>query len=1552
MTLLTPAFAADEPTISGTVFRDFNSNGQFDAAKADGSASAADGLIDVGLGGADGNRTKVDAYAQDGSHIGSQVEVNDDGTYTLPLTGITSGSPVRVVFSGYPSDFYDSYQGSSSGSSVQFVTAGASSVNLGLHRLDDYSKGLDSPVFTGLQAQGTYDGVNKGKRALTSIPGTLGQNATTADSTTLASFGQIGATWGTDYQTDDTSGGAGYVYVAASLKRYSGFGPQGIGGIYRVPVTADGRIADDGNATSTNRSWLDVTTLGVDLGTVTRDLSENTGTGRDADAWDKAGLVGIGGIAVSGDSLFFVNLNDHKIYEVDIPSQTLKHTYAPVSTWSDGGKREQPWALTVRDGQLYTGIVDIDGTNARVSRTAIGADSWAAAPGLGKIDLSYKRGYTSWGDNSTLSDTAGVEGTQWHKWTGAWGTDTDAQNAIKKDSVIWPNWRHVGYAQPILSGLSFDESGNVVLGLADRWSLTTGYRGTWPDGTYNYVDADGVSQNYATNEFGGVVAGDTLFAGNQNGTWTLEKNGEVTVSTPSGSTETRTAQVVPAGQTIPADEAKTLGIQGLGGKEFFEDRIGWDGGNLGGVIHEETTLGAVKVLPGLQQVVSTAYDPQNSVETGGNKWLSLSDGQSLHGFDQYSSSENGFFGKGGGLGGLAVLTSPSPLQIGNRVWLDADNDGVQDAGEPSLGGVTVTLKDKDGKTVATKITDAQGNYLFSSDDKDSALQPNTEYTLVFSTPSEATQSTVIASLDGTDYAGTTWGQLKLTTQTATGGTTDAAQQTLVDSNPDPTTGAFTYTTPSLGANDHSLDAGYGLTPAVSVGDYVWRDTDGDGAQDDGELGIPGVVLNVTDPDGKPVTDVYGNVVRPVTTDANGKYLFPALPVLPAGKHYTVTIDQDASKDALTGLEPTKNDGADGDTSQDSSTWSAESTDLTTNLAKDLTLDFGFVTTPPQPTPSVSVGDLVWKDTNDDGVQGSEEPGIDGVVLKITGPDGNPVTDVNGKPVGPETTKDGGKYSFADLPVLPAGEHYTVAIDQNASKVALTGLEPTKSNVGDPAKDSSEWSATSGDLTTDKAQDLTLDFGFVNTPPQPAPSVSVGDYVWVDGDADGLQGGAADKALPGVTLTITRSDGSPVTAADGVPLTTDQLSTKTDATGKYEFTGLEVLPAGTHYVVTVTTPEGYEPTEAGAGSDRGKDSSTGSATSSDLTTDGANDPTLDFGFVKLPTPSVSVGDLVWKDTNGDGVQGSEEPGIDGVVLKITGPDGNPVTDVNGKPVGPETTKDGGKYSFADLPVLPAGEHYTVTIDQDASKEALKGLEPTKAGAGSDRGKDSSTGSATSTDLTTDGASDTSLDFGFITPTYAVGDVVWVDADGNGQQGDAERLAGVTVMLLDADGNPVAGVEPVTTDEQGRYLFDKLPAGDYRVKFTLTDEQAAKYQFTGKSVEGSTAEDDSNADPATGISDVFTLGASNGNLTRDYTDQAFTATNGIDPTIDAGVTLKPVTPTPDEPGQPAQTETQPANQGESTPSSLARTGLEAGAGALGIALLAAGLLLRRSARRRDS
>ncbi|MBT8198105.1 MAG: hypothetical protein KJO84_06345, partial [Acidimicrobiia bacterium] len=57
-----------------------------------------------------------------------------------------------------------------------------------------------------------------------------------------------------------------------------------------------------------------------------------------------------------------------------------------------------------------------------------------------------------------------------------------------------------------------------------------------------------------------------------------------------------------------------------------------------------------------------------------------------------------------------VIPEPELGSIGDFVWLDSNGDGVQDAGEPGIPGVTVTLS---GDADATAVTDANGLYGFA-----------------------------------------------------------------------------------------------------------------------------------------------------------------------------------------------------------------------------------------------------------------------------------------------------------------------------------------------------------------------------------------------------------------------------------------------------------------------------------------------------------------------------------------------------------------------------------------------------------------------------------------------------------------------------------------------------------------------------------------------------------------------------------------------------------------------------------------------------------------------
>jgi hypothetical protein len=88
--------------------------------------------------------------------------------------------------------------------------------------------------------------------------------------------------------------------------------------------------------------------------------------------------------------------------------------------------------------------------------------------------------------------------------------------------------------------------------------------------------------------------------------------------------------------------------------------------------------------------------------------------------------------------------------VGNRVWLDENADGIQNAWEVGIGGVCVTLSDADGKVIARTSTDSNGYYGVQRLAAGQGASSLTPYTLIFDIPDAYTLTIPHVGDDDTD----------------------------------------------------------------------------------------------------------------------------------------------------------------------------------------------------------------------------------------------------------------------------------------------------------------------------------------------------------------------------------------------------------------------------------------------------------------------------------------------------------------------------------------------------------------------------------------------------------------------------------------------------------------------------------------------------------------------------------------------------------------------------------------------------------------------------------
>ncbi|ELV2650222.1 carboxypeptidase regulatory-like domain-containing protein [Staphylococcus pseudintermedius] len=360
-------------------------------------------------------------------------------------------------------------------------------------------------------------------------------------------------------------------------------------------------------------------------------------------------------------------------------------------------------------------------------------------------------------------------------------------------------------------------------------------------------------------------------------------------------------------------------------------------------------------------------------------------------------------------------------------------------------------------------------------------------------------------------------------------------------------------------NIQPTDPNIDTSATYRIGNFVWRDEDHNGVQNDGEHGLEGVLVTLKTADGV--------VLNTTTSDANGHYQFTNVQ---KGKYiveFTTPEGYEATSKHTTANTEKDSDGliANIDVTQD-----------------DMSIDAGFFPLEnwnPQPKDETyTIGDFVWRDEDHNGVQNDGEHGLEGVLVTLKTADGVVLN---------TTTSDAnGHYQFTNVHKGKYIVEFTTP----------EGYEATSKHTTANTEKDSDGLIANIDVTQD---DMSIDAGFFpleNWNPQPKDETyTIGDFVWRDEDHNGVQNDG-EHGLEGVLVTLK--------TADGVVLNT----TTSDANGHYQFTNVQKGK----YIVEFTTPEGYEATSKHTTANTEKDSD-GLIANIDVTQD---DMSIDAGFFPL------------------------------------------------------------------------------------------------------------------------------------------------------------------------------------------------------------------------------------------------------------------------------------------------------------------------------------------------
>ncbi|MGD9872967.1 MAG: SdrD B-like domain-containing protein [Kiritimatiellia bacterium] len=431
------------------------------------------------------------------------------------------------------------------------------------------------------------------------------------------------------------------------------------------------------------------------------------------------------------------------------------------------------------------------------------------------------------------------------------------------------------------------------------------------------------------------------------------------------------------------------------------------------------------------------------------------------------------------------------------------------------------------------------------------------------------------------------------------------------------------------------------------------------------------------------------------------------------------------------------------------------------------------------TGNYSVGDTLFFDWDGDGMQDAYDEGIADITVSLyRDSNANGLIDYGTDVlVLTTTTSSTGTYLFANL----SATNYLVIVNE-----ADPDFPASYIMTADPQ---GALDGRSICLVTTSNR-LDQDFGY-----QPRGTGVIGDSVWFDANADGVQSGTRETGITNVTVTLLadlNGDGNFVAVATDV----------TDANGYYEFAN---LPPG-DYKVTVSATDPSLPDDA-----FGNPPFVTTATNFNVTLTNSSYLDADFGFAHLG----AIGDTIFWDGNQNGTQDYNEEGVTNVTVQLYfDMNTNGVYDSGTDTIAASTNTDSnGTYLFSGLSassyvvvVVETGALQTATIMSDPNNDGLPCSDPEAVGCDGRYGV-----------TIMPGQNFMGADFGYA-PPGVLGDAVWVDTDGDGVFDLTEQGIPYVDVILYSGGVAIATNQ---TDGDGYYLFANLPDGQYSVMVDTND-----------------------------------------------------------------------------------------------------------------------------------